>query len=1097
MSANISSEVPSLPYAAILSSLDLIALPLAVLDLQGLVVFTNRAWQQAANKQQVDNHPFVANAHPFLTRFQIRICPQTPGIVGGIMSLLKNNQTAFLLEYSWLANNTLQWFSLRAQQLDTKKHILIQQENITAQKRANIALDESEEQFRIAFEHSLIGMALVGIDGSWLQVNQSLCDSLGYTKEELIGKTFQEFTHPDDLESNNVLVRRAVNGKLSNYQIEKRYIHKDGSIVWGHVSSILIRDFDQKPLYFVVQMQNITDRYMARLESQRQTSFIETLQAVAIAANEADSIEDAMQTAIKQICQQIGWSIGHVYLSLPNQTGVLESSKQWYFIDEERFGSLRHSTQQLIKPNLNHVVGRVMLTKQSEWQRDPEMLPQFDSVQLKTACAFPVFLGSEVVAILEFFSTESLEPDRTLLEVMEHVGSQLGRVVERVRARDAMWRSEQLYRTAANNFPNGALMLFDRDMRYTAAGGVALAEMGLDRHNIEGRTIYELLPVNICSMLVPAYQAALAGLEYSQELTFRGHTYQMYTIPLFNERDEVYAGMSIAQNITERKHFERALMEERALLTRRVEERTADLSAANAELAKVARLKDEFLASMSHELRTPLNAVLGLSEALQEEVYGLLNPAQLKTLKSIEESGRHLLDLINDILDLAKIGAGKFELSLSPVELHTICHASLRLIRQEAQKKNITIETHIDSKVDIIQADARRLKQVLLNLLSNAIKFTPFGGTVGLEVDGDSVDQMVRIAIRDSGIGIAAEDMPRLFQPFVQLDSRLARQYNGTGLGLVLVYRMVEMHGGSVTVVSEVGKGSCFTVTLPWNNQLRDNLKSNSLALNATETYPAIRKVLIVEDSPTSAAQLVRYLDELGVAAVTHSQGEGTLKQVIEHQPDLIVLDVLLPDTSGWEVLERLKAESLTQGIPVVIMSVMDDRAYGLHLGAVEYLVKPFTRQDVQHILQRLMHTDKLDAPANPQDEATASPIVLLAEDNEASIATMFDYLTVKGYQVVVARNGTEAIARAHEIQPSVILMDIQMPGMDGLEAIKRIRTQSVLSRIPIIALTALAMPGDQERCIQAGASSYMSKPVSLRGLVSEIERHLKEQPAQ
>ncbi len=243
-------------------------------------------------------------------------------------------------------------------------------------------------------------------------------------------------------------------------------------------------------------------------------------------------------------------------------------------------------------------------------------------------------------------------------------------VTERKQAEEAIWRSEQLYHTAADNFPNGVLALFDHDLRYTAVGGSGLPEVGLAQGQMEGRTIYELFPADICEQLAPAYRAALAGLVQSQEITYADHTFLVYTLPVKDERDEVYAGMAMAQDITERKHFEIALIEERALLARRVEERTADLSAANAELARVARLKDEFLASMSHELRTPLNAVLGLSEALQEQVYGMLNQTQLRTLKSIEESGRHLLDLINDILDLAKIGAGKLDLALGPVNAY-------------------------------------------------------------------------------------------------------------------------------------------------------------------------------------------------------------------------------------------------------------------------------------------------------------------------------------------------------------------------------------------------------------------------------------------
>ena len=561
------------------------------------------------------------------------------------------------------------------------------------------------------------------------------------------------------------------------------------------------------------------------------------------------------------------------------------------------------------------------------------------------------------------------------------------------------------------------------------------------------------------------------------------------------------SNVALQSEIVERKQAEAALEIERAELERRVAERTADLSLVNVELARAAQLKDEFLASMSHELRTPLNAVLGLSEALQEEVYGPLNDKQLQSLGNIEDSARHLLALITDILDLSKIGAGKLDLDIGPVEVESICQASLQFIKEAAHKQQLSVALQLDSTVTTIQADMRRLKQLLVNLLSNAVKFTPPGGAIGLEVVGDRASEVVTFTVWDTGIGIAPDDLARLFQPFVQLDSRLARQYAGTGLGLSLVYGMAELHGGSVAVTSAPEHGSRFSVSLPWRTL--DVPGPDALAVPdaaGARNGRSIRRALIIEDSPSAADQLSRYLHELDVETIVHPQANGTVALALDRRPDVIFLDILLPASSGWDVLAQLKHEPRTRDIAVLIVSVVDEGPRAIALGAAGSLVKPITRQQIQGVLHTLeangpegdVQTEALD-----QEPIAKLPLVLVAEDNESNMNTLSDYLLVKGYRVVGARNGAEAIARATELCPDVILMDIQMPGMDGMEAMQRIRSDGKLADIPIIALTALAMVGDRERCLEAGANAYLSKPVSLKGLVETIEVQLKRDRAE
>ncbi len=289
-----------------------------------------------------------------------------------------------------------------------------------------------------------------------------------------------------------------------------------------------------------------------------------------------------------------------------------------------------------------------------------------------------------------------------------------------------------------------------------------------------------------------------------------------FSLSTWKTREEIVFTI-ITADITERKRIEEALAAERASLAERVKERTAELSKAHAELVHAVRLKDDFLASMSHEFRTPLNVILGMTEILQEKIYGPQNDQQLSYLRQIEESGQRLLALITDLMDSSQIRTGELELHITPVSVELICQAGLRFLNQAAHKKQLKVAFMCDSTVTTIQADEHRMKHVLVELLNNAVRFTPQGGTIGLDVEGNPEKRVISFSVWDTGIGIAKEDLERLFQPFVHVDSSLSRGYEGAGIGLSLAHHIVAKHGGSIAVESEEGKGSRFTVSLPWN----------------------------------------------------------------------------------------------------------------------------------------------------------------------------------------------------------------------------------------------------------------------------------------
>lgn len=327
----------------------------------------------------------------------------------------------------------------------------------------------------------------------------------------------------------------------------------------------------------------------------------------------------------------------------------------------------------------------------------------------------------------------------------------------------------------------------------------------------------------------------------------------------------------------------------------------------------------------------------------------------------------------------------------------------------------------------------------------------------------------------------------------MQLDSSLNRQYNGTGLGLALVQRIATLHGGTVSVSSKVGEGSCFIVRIPY--QTNDPLSTMQVtAPSPSHRLPADNtQVLIIEDSIPAAEQITRYLSEMGMQPAVYPRGEGSVEEAIRIQPAFILLDLQLPNLSGWDVLNQLQNNPETKEIPVIIISVVDERTKGLAQGAAEYIVKPITRQQFQATLEKLQYIPRHDSTALivvPQASAK-SPLILLAEDNQANIDTMSGYLESRGYRLILAKNGQQALEVAKSQQPDLIVMDVQMPVMDGIEAMRHLRQDRQFDHVPIIALTALAMPGDRENCLDAGANEYLSKPIKLKQLAVTIQQLL------
>lgn len=528
------------------------------------------------------------------------------------------------------------------------------------------------------------------------------------------------------------------------------------------------------------------------------------------------------------------------------------------------------------------------------------------------------------------------------------------------------------------------------------------------------------------------------------------HTYLSLKFPLCDASGQPYAVCGISTDITERKRAEEALQALMVSLEEKVKERTAELEMARDQALMATRHKSEFLANMSHELRTPLNAVIGFSDMLLEKMFGDLNQKQDEYVQDILSSGRHLLALINDILDLSKVEAGRIELELSTFNLPMALENALTLIRERATRHGVEVSIDIDPGLGDYTADERKVKQILLNLLSNAIKFTPEGGRIS--VGATLREGGVEIAVTDTGIGIASDDHQRIFAEFYQIRSGM-RKPEGTGLGLALTKKFVELHGGRVWVESQVGQGSTFTFTLP----MRVAVEKPATAVPEPGAAQVGRPVALVVEDDTAAAKLLSiYLTEAGFSVEVAADGEVGLQRAHDLRPAIITLDILIPKLDGWDLLARLKTDQTIAAIPVVVVSILEERGKGFALGASDYLVKPVDREELIGTVQRVV-------PAAGPD--LRGMTVLAIDDDPLVLELMDAMLTPEGLTVLKAGDGREGLRLARLRRPDLIVLDLLMPEVDGFQVVDELKRDPATAGIQIIILTSKSLtPQDKDK---------------------------------